>query len=407
MSTCRPVSGRFPAFGLPVAVGLWGLLLGLAVPGPGVAADAEAVSAPAGDGTVTSRRPASAPATEAEAAPGNRGGDRGLRAARTNGAADDGVDVPPFYLSRVSLDGAVVENHVECRVIVEVQVIAGGVWHDVNLRMNQLHILSASYQGPGEHAPGRDEPRNDGLSWRFRGQGGHRLELTAWLPLKKSPAGEQLQLTLPPLPQLFEADCRIDVPGSRLIVKAMKNTTVRQHPLSEDRTRIEARVADSRLDLTWQPQGETEPKLTTAQSDLFVMRTNGTVRLLAELTVQPEGGQVSDLRVRMPEGFELKSVDGTLYADHRLDPDAMGWVEVELTQATSETIQLSWTLEKEIGPARESMALSGFEVAGAQRQAGGVRILDSGSHRIVWREADSEFVARMNVVDGRLPGPSR
>ncbi|WP_145367287.1 hypothetical protein [Maioricimonas rarisocia] len=405
MSICRPVSGRLPALGLLAAVGLWSLLVGPAV--PVVASDGEPVSAPAGDGTNSARRPVTGATSEAESATGTRPVDRVPRPARTNGAADDGVDVPPFYLSRVSLDGAVVENHVECRVIVEVQVIDGGVWHDVNLRMNQLHILSASYQGPGEHAPSRNEPRNDGLSWRFRGQGGHRLELTAWVPLKKSPAGEQLQLTLPPLPQLFEADCRIDVPGSRLIVKSLKNTTIRQHPLAEERTRIEARVADSRLDLTWQPQGETEPKLATAQSDLFVMRTNGTVRLLADLTVQPEGGQVSDLRVRMPEGFELKSVDGALYADHRLDPDAKGWVEVELTQATAETIQLSWTLEKEIGPARESMALSGFEVAGAQRQAGGIRILDSGSHRIVWREADSEFVARMNVVDGRLPGSPR
>ncbi|MEW4529262.1 hypothetical protein [Maioricimonas sp. JC845] len=405
MSICRPAPGnRFP-FRLLAVVGVWGLLLaGFAFPLP--AAEIEPVSAPVGDGP-PARRSSSVSPVEAESVPPTRPVDRTTRPQRTNGTAEDGVDVPPFYLSRVSLDGAVVENHVECRVIVEVQVIDGGVWHDVNLRMNQLHILSASYTGPGEHAPSRNEPRNDGLSWRFRGQGGHRLELSAWLPLKKSPAGEQLQLTLPPLPQLFEADCRIDVPGSRLIVKSLKNTTIRQHPLSDDRTRIEARVADSRLDLTWQPQGEAEPKLATAQSDLFVMRTNGTVRLLADLTVQPEGGQVSTLRVRMPDGFELKSVDGSLYADHRPAPDAKGWMEIELTQATAEPVSLSWTLEKEIGPGRESMALSGFEVAGAQRQAGAIRVLDSGSHRIVWREADSEFVARMNVVDGRLPGPSR
>lgn len=258
VSICRPAPGnRFP-FRLLAVVGVWGLLLaGFAFPLP--AAEIEPVSAPVGDGP-PARRSSSVSPAEAESVPPSRPVDRTTRPQRTSGTAEDGVDVPPFYLSRVSLDGAVVENHVECRVIVEVQVIDGGVWHDVNLRMNQLHILSASYSGPGEHAPSRNEPRNDGLSWRFRGQGGHRLELSAWLPLKKSPAGEQLQLTLPPLPQLFEADCRIDVPGSRLIVKSLKNTTIRAASAvrGPDPNRSPRRRLPARSDLAAAGRGRAE-----------------------------------------------------------------------------------------------------------------------------------------------------
>ena len=131
-------------------------------------------------------------------------------------------ETPPLHFSRVQLEGIAQDDRVTFQSDFEIQVREDGVWQDVPLRLLQAHVTGKKYTGPGEEGPATGANRDKGIVWKIRGKGEHHLHLEFWVPLTKTATGRQLQLSLPHMPNIFEAKATIFLPGEAWTIRSPK-----------------------------------------------------------------------------------------------------------------------------------------------------------------------------------------
>jgi hypothetical protein len=225
-----------------------------------------------------------------------------------------------------------------------------------------------------------------------------------WVPLRKSPAGTQLQLTLPTLPELFVARLSLKVPGPRLSVSGRTGTTVRDARQPDGSVLIDAEVSGSRLELTWREPSDQSNVVAQAVTAVNVRRVGSVVRLEADQQMDLEPGGVREVEVRLPADFpKIQVVRGTQAINPIRIADRPGWVRVPLPPSASERIDLHWELEAPFPIDGGRLVVEGLELARAGEQHGTISIENIEGYQIQHPEEHWEGVTRKNAPEPR-PG---
>ena len=367
---------------------------------------------PAASPVVEAAADAAADPAASDARPGDdRPGDD--RPGNDRPGVDLPEDVPPWYLSRLDVDGAVVDDRAELAVDIQLYVTRPDVWQEVPIRLPQATVSSRDYEGVGEAAPILSPEGGVGLRWKFRGAGRHRLQLNVLVPLRKTPAGQRLVLTLPSLPTQFRGSVRLTIPETPLEL-AGDGIEVGLPTVRGGRTFVEAFVsgggpqAGTRADLSW-----TRPQ-SVAYGTVDSVRTDATLRGVAaearlELTADQElrGGEggLSIVRVRVPTGFTFQSVTGPRFAERLPDASDEGdgprWVTVRLDNSPDPLASLRWTFVAPLPEAGTDVKLEGLDVETARRESGRINVAELPDFRVA-----IDWESREGVRQVRASTPS-
>lgn len=323
------------------------------------------------------------------------------------------ADVPAYYFSplrftgRVSDDGQAADLTAE----VEVHLTREAGWYDIPLRMGQAVVTGLEYEGPREPIP-REPPEgmDDGLHWLFRGQGVHRLRLHLRVPLRRTSAGTNLQLTLPNVPRLFPTQLELVVPPGTQVLEAGRDHQVQVQTSPTGETRLGATIQGSRIDLTWRVVAERPGTLTRVLTAFSLQREGDRWRLTAQQDISADG-RVAEVDVRLPSDFRLVSVGGASYLSHAPIPDQPGWMRVAVRPGVERSdVQLEWEFEAEFPLSGGVVVVEGLEVRDAVRQTGTIAVAAIKGYRVFrQRSADDavgEDVKREDVGRVRTTLPA-
>lgn len=317
--------------------------------------------------------------------------------------------VPPFYVAPLKMSGYVEDaTTARLEVLVEVRISRQDGWYEVPLKMNQAHVLSLDYEGPRTPVPADSGDRDEGLRWKFRGEGTHRLKLSLRVPLKRSPAGTQLQLSLPDTSRYFPTQLSLVVPGRQLILRKPDDTTLTQTLLKNRTTQVNATILGSRLDITWLEQQENQADVSRVQTSMTLSRELDRLQLEATQDLILDGS-ASEILVRLPSNFSLagpQPIRGTAYQSHELLPEDPGIVRVVLAEASTGEIRLDWTLDAEFSEDRSDVIIDGFEIKDAKRQSGTIAVARTRGYRVMRHLSDNnENVQRASTTGVRSTAP--
>lgn len=325
------------------------------------------------------------------------------RASEADLPATDGAnaDIPPFHLTRVALTGTVEAERARLQAEVEVVVNHGDGWHDVPLRFNQGHVWQRLYEGSGEEAPALGQTSDEGMMWRFRGVGVHKMTLSMWVPIRRTVSGRQLLLSLPQLPPQFESRLQLTIPGPPVVLRAARDTSILSSSSTAEGTRIEASIGGSRLDLLWQEPTESPEQISQVYTTGTVRRTSARVQFIADQVLQFEQSAPETIRVRLAEGFRLVALSGSRYRDHTVDADEPSVVEVTFDELSTDRTDLHWVLERDLEEGTNRVVVEGFDVEGARRQEGIIRQEDLQNYRARPIYESSQFIQRVDATGVR------
>lgn len=309
----------------------------------------------------------------------------------TTPRVDNGI--PPFHLAKLSLDGQVTGDRAVITALIDVDVNRDqGDTHDVPLRLTQAHVLSKEYTGPGQEGPVLDGPVEDGIVWRFSGYGTHHLKLKMWVPIRQSPAGQQLVLSLPTMPPGFDALLNLEIAGPPVAIRSNKELSV----LSNDRVgpvnRVAAIVQGARLDLSWSESPAVQYSFLQATTSVTLRRDGERVIAAAEQILFPENVGAKEAEIKLPDGFELEELTGPLVKGHEAILGRTGWRKVSFRETSGERIELSWVLSAPFSTEGGTLQFDGLVVPDARRQDGRIRLLDFPGYQMVPRPG--QFVRR-------------
>ncbi len=309
----------------------------------------------------------------------------------TSPVTDNGI--PPFHLASLSLDGEVTGDRAVITALIDVDVNRDqGETHDVPLRLTQAHVLSKEYTGPGQEGPVVDGPVEDGIVWRFSGYGTHHLQLKMWVPIRQSPAGQQIVLSLPTMPPGFDAQLNLAIAGPPVVIRASKDLSV----LSNDRVgaanQIAAIVQGARLDLSWSESPAVQYSFLQATTSVTLRREGDRVIAAAEQILFPENVGVKEAEIKLPDGFELEELTGPLVKGHEAILGRTGWRKVSFRETSGERIELSWILSAPFSTEGGTLQFDGLVVPDARRQDGRIRLQDFPGYQMVPRPG--QFVRR-------------
>ena len=162
----------------------------------------------------------------------------------------------------------------------------------------------------------------------------------------------------------------------------------------------------SLLDLQWQPLPDQKEVDTVLQAEtlLTVSMPGDAVLLKADQKISAlNKGSFQEVKVRLPKGFKLRAVKGTTYSSHTISSDNPQEITVKLTEPTTQSIDLNWTLESEIHQAGGHITLEGFDVELATSQTGGVRIRKTEGYRIIKKGSEEKGLTQVDVAaDGQF-----
>ncbi len=309
----------------------------------------------------------------------------------TTPRTDNGI--PPFHLARLSLDGEVTGDRAVITALIDVDVNRDqGETHDVPLRLTQAHVLSKEYTGPGQEGPVVDGPVEDGIVWRFSGYGTHHLKLKMWIPIRQSPAGQQIVLSLPTMPPGFDAQLNLAIVGPPVVIRASKDLSV----LSNDRVgpvnQVAAIVQGARLDLSWSESPAVQYSFLQATTSVTLNRDGDRVTATAEQILFPENVGVKEAEIKLPDGFDLEELTGPLVKGHEAILGRAGWRKVNFRDTNGERIELSWVLSAPLSTNGGTLQFDGLVVPDARRQDGRIRLQDFPGYQMVPRPG--QFVRR-------------
>ncbi|MEZ6058056.1 MAG: hypothetical protein R3C01_15255 [Planctomycetaceae bacterium] len=317
--------------------------------------------------------------------------------------------VPPYYVAPLRMTGYVEDaTTARLEVIVEVRVSRNDGWYEVPLRMNQAHVLSLDYEGPRTPVPADSGDRDEGLRWKFRGEGTHRLKLDLRVPLKRSPAGTQLLLSLPETSRYFPTQLTLQVPGRQLILRKPDDTTLTQSPQKTRMTQLNATVLGSRIDITWLEQQENQADVSRVQTSITISREFDRLQLQAVQDIVLDSS-AAELLVQLPTGFSLSGpqpIRGSAYVSHELSTTDPGMVRVLLAEGSTGDIRLEWTLDSEFDDERAEVLIDGFIVKDAKRQSGTIAVARTRGYRVMRHLTDNnENVQRTSTTGVRSTAP--
>lgn len=308
-----------------------------------------------------------------------------------NTIISDGI--PAFHLARLELSGQVDGDRATVTAHIDVDVNRdGGGYHDVPLRLQQAHVLKKEYSGPGREGPIVDVPTEEGIVWRFSGYGTHHLKLTMWVPIKESPAGRQLVLSLPTMPPGFDAQVSLTIPGAPVALRGSRELTVLSSQSVDGKNEILANVRGPRLDLTWSEPPEVQTSFRQVKSSFTLVRDGDRVLVQTEQVLIPENLGVKSTEVKLPQGFDLEDVTGEFLKSHEPIPSRPGWRKLTFREGIGERIELSWTLAAPFAADGGTLAFDGLMVPEARNQSGQIRLQDFPGYQLIPRPG--QFVRR-------------
>jgi len=287
----------------------------------------------------------------------------------------EGLD---YSITSIALVGKVeTDDRAELTATITVQVNRDNRSLRVPLNLNEATLRDPppSYRGKGQAYPDSDFKREAGYHWWFRGKGEHVLTLSLIVPVRKQLPTRRLQLSIP---RTAVSKLKLHVPDQRLSTKHLpEDAWVRTTPSGKSGTNIEVQWVGPRLDLSWQPLPGQKPVETVLQSNTDIRATVSGESVLLEATqrIQARQGNFSEVRVRLPSGFQLVEVEGNQNVDHQVSTDNhVTHVTVQLTEPTTGPLDLKWTLDSQFPNKSGTLAFDGFEVDRARQQFGTIAI---------------------------------
>ena len=362
-------------------------------------------------GSVPSGTPTAGPKSADPAAPGEPREPTGSPTPRPNPPTREatpatpaaspvaGHGIPPFHLARLTLDGEVTGDRAVITAQIDVDVNRSdpssdsGEYYDVPLRLTQAHVLSKEYTGPGQEGPVVDGPVEDGIVWRFTGYGTHQLKLKMWVPIRQSPAGQHLVLSLPTMPPGFDAQLNLSIPGALVVIRSSRELTVLSNDRVGELNSVSANVRGPRLDLTWSEPPEVQTLFQQATTAVTLRREGDRVMATAEQILLPENVGVKEAEIKLPDGFELEELTGPLVKGHEAILGRTGWRKVSFRETNGERIELSWVLSAPFAVEGGTLQFDGLVVPDARSQTGRIRLQDFPGYQLVPRPG--EFVRRV------------
>lgn len=313
--------------------------------------------------------------------------------------SEDESPIAPVYISELSLDGVVEGDQVRMTASIIVEVTTDNVPFDIPLRLNQAHVTSMRYEGPGRAAPITEAQRDDGLHWQFEGRGTHHLHLAFRVTLKNSLAGHQLLLTLPELPRFLVSQVRLRIPGDQIVVRAAPGMVAK--PPHEGMTEIDAEVDGQRLELTWTESPQRADTRSSVRTTATIQREDERLVLMTRQTITVEQGQLSELQFRLPTGFQVEDVsltgpDGPANVMFTPLVEDSGWVRVVLPDPSLQEFALEWRLSRPFPAEGGVIGIDGLEIRGAIREHGEIVLEDMEGYRVNWNEKGSRGFRRIS-----------
>lgn len=318
---------------------------------------------------------------------------------------------PPFHVSALKLDGTVSGDLVHFVVDMDVEINrADNAYYDVPLRLSQAHLVEKSYTGPGKEGPAPLAPiaaadADDGLHWRFSGAGTHHLSLKLWVPIKRTGGANSLVLSLPQLPQFFDAQFKLRIPGKRITVRVPKEILLGESKAGADATEIIGSVRGNRLEVAWNESSADIPAISRVSTLMTLKRDADRLVLQGEQTIQRERSSTGEVFVRMPTAGQLSELVSPHVRMHEPATNRPGWRRVVLQETAPDRIDLRWTFDMPFPLAGGRLTLDGLEVAEARVQEGGVQLADFGTHLAIARLSESQLIRRVDVSTPRSPVP--
>lgn len=301
--------------------------------------------------------------------------------------------IPAFHLARLSLVGQVEGDRATITAEIDVDVNRDGSgYHDVPLRLQQAHVLKKEYAGPGREGPIVDAPVDDGIVWRFSGYGTHHLKLTMWVPIKESPAGRQLVLSLPTMPPGFDAQVELTIPGAAVALRGNRELTILSNNVESGQNRITANVRGPRLDLTWSEPPEVQTAFRQVTNSFVLHRDGDRVIAQAEQVLIPENASVKVAEVKLPQGFDLEDVSGPMLKSHEPIAGRPGWRKLTFREGGGERIELNWVMAIPFVTGGGTLLFDGLTVPDARNQSGRIRLQEFPGYQMVPRPG--QFVRR-------------
>lgn len=309
------------------------------------------------------------------------------------GAAAPADGIPAFHLARLALVGQVEGDRatITAQIDVDVNRDQSG-YHDVPLRFQQAHVIKKEYDGPGREGPIVDVPVDDGIVWRFSGYGTHHLTLTMWVPIKESPAGRQLVLSLPTMPPGFDAQVELTIPGAPVALRGSRELTILTNDVETGRNRISANVRGPRLDLTWSEPPEVQTAFRQVTSSFTLHRDGDRVIAQTEQVLIPENASVKVAEIKLPEGFELEEVTGPMLKSQEQIAGRPGWRKLTFREGGGERIELNWVMAAPFVAGGGTLSFDGLTVPEARNQSGRIRLQEFPGYQMVPRPG--QFVRR-------------
>ncbi len=312
--------------------------------------------------------------------------------------------VPKFYLSQVKLDAEVISDRVNVIATVGIEINEPG-WHSIPLRFSQAHVWSREHTGPGEEMPDvTTKSIDDGMFWKLNGVGQHILKFSMWAPLKKTAGLSSLTLSLPVLPPQFEADVRLKTSSPNSVLITNKSVTELPVTRTADSTIFTMSVAGSRLDISWHNPAVSSTTVSQVGTRLHLKPAGDKLMLLVQQGIDSYEQTSQDMQVRLPTDFTLISITGEQYLSHELDPDREGWVKIRLKNTQNKRFELKWILSRPLSKMGDQFVIDGFEVSGAVREEGAIRIDEVEGFRIQPLTDESKDVHRTSVSEVRSFG---
>lgn len=308
-------------------------------------------------------------------------------------------NVAPSFISLLHFDGEIIDNRAEISAEVHVSLTRDGVWEEVALRLPEARVMGVEYAGDGQHAPVVASDRGEGLAWKFRGLGTHRLFLEIEVPVSKAADGRSVSLTLPKLHRMFASELNLRVPETSIDVRVEGGDLVQASVRNAD-TEIQVKTpglndttSRSKIRIAWSKSIDVRPGAvasSTTQMTLQVVPDERRLRLVAEQKIVPLDQNLQSLQVSVPSGFDadtdLIKVGGPRFVEHRTSTNADGQQFVIVTLEQKSTIiaetEFTWIFERMLEETDNEVRLDGFTVANAKRQTGSLTILPSNRYRL-------------------------
>lgn len=311
---------------------------------------------------------------------------------------------PPFHVSQVEVEGVISGDRADLQVRINVEVNRASGWHDVPLRLGQASIYRQQSSGVGSRLPGQPALQDDGLHWRFFGQGQHTLEFDLGVPVRSTPAGRQMQLSLPLMPPLFEAQLRLRIPGGNFAARSTNRDAALKadYDKGKNETTVEGGIPGGRLELAWQDRNQ-RPAADGVASSIFTLRRRGSLmELEAQQSLVRMESPSNEMVVRLPDGFEVEKVEGALLDNWSIIPDRPGWLRLVFVEGTSDRIELLWKLQRSFPVSGGTLELTGFEIEGVRTHDGRIRIMPVAGFQLAPLQSSLRYVER--IEDSPSPG---